>query len=104
MATKKKHLKYRATKGNSIGTQQLNTQKVVLPPKQKSPVSTKSASEKSPDLHTRLTPDQQIIVKRELWHIAAIAVGILVLYGIFWIGFTYGGWSETILRYIPHGQ
>lgn len=54
--------------------------------------------------YTRMSAEEQKLVRKDLRHIGLIAVIILVVYAIFWAGFHYGGWSEGILRLIPHGQ
>lgn len=116
MASKKKHLKYRATKSpvvSKVGPKEPT--QVDVPSVRATTVSSSSMkadakskekpSIKAPvDPHTLLTIEQQAIVRGELWHILWIALAILALYGILWYGFHYLGWSEVILRYIPHGQ
>lgn len=107
MASKKKHLKYRAAKEKpeTPSTKQVSDAESVAEHKKASPEEKKSVGlPKEKVAYTRLTEAEQTIVKKELWHIVAIAVGILAVYFILWLGFHYGGWSEVILRYIPHGQ
>jgi hypothetical protein len=107
MASKKKHLKYRAAKDKLvISSKEQVSRPVPTPPGQKtSPAAVKTESfPKEKAAYTRLTAEQQSTVRKELWHVVAIAAGILAVYFILWLGFHYWGWSEVILRYVPHGQ
>ena len=101
MTNKKKHLKYRATKTQSTpkaAVVSTSVAKTTLRQSAQAPLAPVPAD------FTRLTADQQRLVKLEVWHIGVIAIGILGVYGVLWLGFHYAGWSEVILRYIPHGQ
>lgn len=111
MPNKKKHLKYRAAKISpqesqasatvKAGDTQVNTK--TSPNQAVTPLrSTKIA--KQSENYTRLSATEQKVVKKELRHILYIAIGILLVYAVFWAGFHYAGWSESILRFIPHGQ